>query len=107
MVQNENPSFEFNNQVAPRYVEPLFLQLQYGHWYSTSQFIGLLHSNGLDVKGNGIASNNMSTWSLAGLGEVEKREAGYLKKNIFRLTKLGKQLVDTYSTNTELFYDLM
>lgn len=107
MMQNENPSFQFNNQVAPRYVEPLFLQLQYGHWYSTAQFIGLLHSSGLDVKGNGIAFYNMSTWSLVGLGEVEKQGTNRNSKNKFRLTKLGKQLVDTYSTNTELFYDLM
>jgi len=109
MLQNEDPSFQFNNQVAPRYVEPLFLQLQYGHWYSTAQFIGLLHSSGLDVKGNGIASSNMLIWSLVGLGEVEKSGTHNInmKKNIFRLTKLGKQLVDTYSTNTELFYDLM
>jgi hypothetical protein len=107
MVRGTNPSFEFYNQVAPRYVEPLFIQLQFGRWYSTAQFISLLNSSGLDVKGNGIASSNMLIWSLIGLGEVEKHGTQYIKKNIFRLTELGKQLVDTYSTNTELFYDLM
>ncbi len=107
MLQNEDPSFQFNNQVSPRYVEPLLLQLQYGHWYSTSQFIGFLRSSGLDVKGNGIAASNMSIWFLVGLGEVEKQGKNHNSRNIFRLTELGKQLVDTYSTNTELFYDLM
>src|SRR5438067_11911347 len=102
MLQNEDPSFQFNNAVSPRYVEPLLLQLQYGHWYSTAQFIGLLRSSGLDVKGNGIAFYNMSTWSLVGLGEVEKHGTQYIKKNLLRITELGKQLVDTYSTNTEL-----
>jgi len=85
----------------------LFLQLSFGQGYSTAQFSGLLHSNGLDVKGNGVALHNMLTWSLAGLGKLEKRGTGYFKKNIFWLTELGKQLVDTYSTNSELFYDLI
>src|SRR5438876_1877350 len=107
MVQNEDPSFQFHNLVSPRYIEPLLIQLHYGQGYSTAQFMSLLHSSGLDVKGNGIAFYNMLTWSLAGLGHVEKRDSPSNKKNIFQLTELGKQLVDTYSTNTELFYDLI
>lgn len=107
MAQGNDPSFQFSNAVSPRYLEPLLLQLQHGQWYSTAQFTGLLRSNGLDVKGNGIALSNMSTWSLAGLGQIEKRGTGFIKKNVFQLTELGKQLVDTYSTNSELFYDLM
>ena len=107
MTQKSNPSFQFCNTVSPRYLEPLFLQLSFGQGYSTAQFTGLLHSNGLDVKGNGIALYNMLTWSLAGLGKIEKRGTGYFKKNIFWINELGKQLVDTYSTNPELFYDLM
>jgi hypothetical protein len=107
MVRNDDPSFEFSNEVSPRYIEPLLIQLHYGQGYSTAQFIDLLHMNGLAIKGNGIASNNMLIWSLIGLGEIEKRGTQYIKKNMFRLTELGKQLVDTYSTNTELFYDLI
>ncbi|MFL5588879.1 MAG: hypothetical protein ACJ8DI_14675 [Ktedonobacteraceae bacterium] len=107
MTQMSNPSFQFYNTVSPRYLEPLFIQLSFGQEYSTAQFTGLLHSNGLDVKGNGIALHNMLTWSLAGLGQIEKRGTRHIKKNIFWLTELGKQLVDTYSTNSELFYDLM
>ncbi len=107
MTYNSNPTFEFQNQVSPRYVEPLLIQLQYGQWYSTAQFIDFLRSNGLDIKGDKIALYNMMTWSLIGLGQIKKQGAGHLKKNLFRLTELGKQLIDTYSTNSELFYDLM
>lgn len=107
MKYNSNPTFEFPNQVSPRYIEPLLIQLQYGQRYSTSQFVDLLRSNGLDVQGNQIALDNMIVWSLAGLGQVEKRKTGRFTKNIFRLTELGKQLIDIYSTNTELFYDLI
>ena len=107
MTQKSNPSFQFCNTVSPRYLEPLFLQLSFGQGYSTAHFTGLLHSNGLDVKGNSIALYNMLTWSLVGLGKIEKHGTGYFKKNIFWLTELGKQLVATYSTNSELFYDLM
>ena len=107
MTQKSNPSFQFHNQVSPKYLEPLLLQLQYNQGYSTAQFTGLLRSNGLDVKGNDIALHNMLTWSLVGLGKIEKRGTGYFKKNIFWLTELGKQLVDAYSTNSELFYDLI
>src|SRR5438876_11137452 len=107
MAQKSSPTFMFPNEVSPRYVEPLLLQLQHNLGYSTVQFTSLLHSSGLDVKGNSIALHNMLTWSLAGLGQIEKQGTRYIKKNIIRLTELGKQLVDTYSTNTELFYDLM
>lgn len=107
MTLSTNPSFQFHNEVSPRYLEPLFLQLEYDQWYSTRQFIGLLRSSGLSVKGNGIAYYNMLTWSLAGLGEIEKGRTRPVKKNLFRLTELGKQLIETYSTNTGLFYDLI
>src|SRR5438876_2217395 len=107
MAQKSSPTFMFPNEVSPRYVEPLLLQLQHNLGYSTVQFTSLLHSSGLDVKGNSIALHNMLTWSLAGLGQIEKQGTRYIKKNIFRLTELGKQLVDTYSTNTDLFYDLI
>lgn len=107
MPQKSHPSFEFHNHVSPRYVEPLLLQLQHDQWYSTAQFIGFLHSSGLDVDGSGIASCNMLTWSLIGLGQIEKQGTRGIKKNLFQLTELGKQLIDTYSTNTGLFYDVI
>ncbi len=107
MRQTSNPTFLFPNVVSPRYIEPLLLHLQPDQGYITAQFISLLRASGLDVKGNGIAHCNMQTWSLAGLGQIEKCGTSQVKKNIFRLTELGKQLIDTYSTNSELFYDLM
>ncbi len=107
MMQNSSPSFQFYNAVSPRYIKPLFVQLQYGHWYSKRQLIELLRTSDLDIEGGKIALCNMLTWSFAGLGQTEKRRGGYLKKNVFRLTNLGKQLIDTYSTNSELFYDLI
>lgn len=107
MTQRSHPTFVFHNLVSPRYVEPLLIQLQHGQRYNTAQFTGILRSNGLDMKGNNIALYNMLTWSLAGLGQIEKSGTGHIKKNVFQLTDLGKQLVDTYSTNSELFYDLM
>ncbi len=107
MVQTSNPSFLFPNQVSPRYVEPLLLQLRQGQQYSTVQFVRLLRSSGLDIKGKNIASDNMLIWYLMGLGQIEKGGPHRIKKNIFQLTELGKQLVDTYSTNCELFYDII
>jgi len=107
MVQTTNPTFLFPNQVSPRYVEPLLLQLQHNQHYSTAQFTSLLRSSGLEVDGSRIASCNMLTWSLVGLGKIEKQGTRRIKKNLFLLTELGKQLIDTYSTNTGLFYDLI
>ncbi len=107
MEQKQNPSFLFPNEVSPRYVEPLLLQLQHDRGYSTAQFISLLRSSGLEVDGSRIASCNMLTWSLVGLGKIEKQGTRRIKKNLFLLTELGKQLIDTYSTNTGLFYDLI
>ncbi len=107
MANKGDPSFEFHNHVSPRYIEPLFLQLQYGQWYSKRQLIDLLRTSGLDIEGGKIALSNMLTWSLAGIGQIEKHGTRRIKKNIFCLTELGKQLIDTYSTNSELFYDLI
>jgi predicted transcriptional regulator len=104
VVKTSNPTFLFPNSVSPRYVEPLLLQLRYDQNYVTAQFIDFLRSSGLGVKGKNIASCNMATWSLAGLGRIEKSGT---QKNIFQITELGKQLIEIYSTNSELFYDLI
>src|SRR5579872_431099 len=107
MMQKGSHSFQFYNAVSPIYVGALLLQLQHDQWYSTAQLVSLLRSNKIDIDGSSIVSNNTLAWSLVGLGQIEKRGSGFLKKNIFRLTELGKQLIDTYSTNAELFYDLI
>jgi hypothetical protein len=101
------PTFEFQNQISPRYIEPLFLQLDYGRWYTMMQFKELLRKNGLKVEGSNIVTRNSTAWALAGLGHVktEKSERSVIK--LFQLSQLGKQLIETYGTNRELFYDLM
>ncbi len=85
----------------------MFLPLQAGQWYTRAQLIDILHENGCDVEGEHIVSYNTLTWSLLGLGELKARKAGSSTRSMFRLTKLGRQLIDTYSTNFELFYDLV
>lgn len=107
MEQKGNPVFQFRNGVSPRYIEPMFIRLQYDRWYSTNQLVDLLHINGLDVEGTDIASHNAHTWSLVGLGRLTKHRIGNKSTNMFHITDLGKQLIDTYSTNPDLFYDLM
>src|SRR5438876_7086036 len=102
MEQKSEPVFQFRNSVSPRYIEPLFIQLQDDRWYSMSQLIHVLHANGLDIEGSDIVSHNALTWSLAGLGQLEKRRTGSKTTNMFRLTELGKHLIDTYSTNLDL-----
>jgi len=107
MERKQNSAFQFGNNTSPRYIEPLLIPLQYDQWYSRKQLIDLLRNSGLNVEGGHIVSYNILAWSLIGLGELERRKAGGSTKSLFRLTQLGKQLIDTYSTNTELFYDLI
>jgi len=107
MEQKGNAVFQFRNSVSPRYIEPLLIQLQNDRWYSTTQLVHLLHKYGLNIEGTDIVSHNTLTWSLAGLGQIEKRREGTKTINMFRLTGLGKYLIDIYGTNHDLFYDLM
>jgi hypothetical protein len=72
-----------------------------------AQLKNILHSNGLDVEGRDIVERNTSAWSLAGLGESKSEQRGRSVIRLFQFTKLGKQVADTYSTNQELFYDLI
>ena len=107
MVQKQTPSFEFRNAIAPRYIEPLLLNIRYGQWYTRAQLVTLLRSQDLDLDGNNIVSDNTTAWSLAGLGQLKKRSVDQTTRIMFRLTELGKQLIELYSTNSELFYDVM
>lgn len=107
MGSNQSPSFEFTNHVSPRYVQPLFSQLEYGRWYTTEHLKQMLHSDGLIIEGSKTALENMSAWATIGLGIVESRKSGRVVTKAFRLTGLGKQLVDTLGTNRDLFFDLM
>ena len=107
MENKHNSAFQFGNNTSPRYIEPLLIPLQFDQWYSRKQLIDLLRASGLNVEGGHIVSYNVLSWSLIGLGESEKRKVEGSTKSLFRLTQLGKQLIDTYSTNKELFYDLI
>jgi len=98
-------NFQFYNNFAPRYIQPLFLQLGVGIWYSSKELKDLLRLS-IDVEGKEIISRNIETWSFMGLGEL-KIENYQGRKSYFRLSELGKQLQDTFSTNQELFFELM
>lgn len=107
-ILSSKPTFEFNNQVSPRYIEPLFLRLEYGTWYSQADLRSLLRSGGLDLKGDNIVQNNTAVWTLAGLGRSRSVESsGRMPSRLFQLSELGREVSATYSTNRELFFDLM
>lgn len=105
MARPSKVSFEFKNQVAPRYIEPLLLQIEYGRWYDSGELQWLLRDGGLNVEGKEIVQGNITAWARLGLGEV--RRAGVGAPNQFRLSPFGKQVIDLYSTNPELFYDVL
>lgn len=106
MAQDKKIPFQFGNNTSPRYIDSLFLPLQPDQWYTRAQLVDVLHENGSNVEGEHIVSYNTLTWSLLGLGELKARKAGGSARSRFRLTELGKQLIDIYGTNSELFYDL-
>jgi len=99
-------NFEFYNSVAPRYLEPLFLKIEFGQWYSTTQLVDILQRD-LQIGGNDIVLRNVDAWSGIGLGlsKTEKLKGG--NKVYFQISPLGHYLQEIYSTNDELFYDLM
>src|SRR5260221_4778343 len=107
MAQDKRIPFQFGNNTSPKYIDALFLPLQDGQWYSRAQLIDVLRANGHNVEGEHIVGYNTLTWSLVGLGEIKSKAANSSIRNAFRLTELGKQLIDIYSTNAELFYDLV
>jgi hypothetical protein len=107
MKHEKRLTFQFGNNTSPRYIDTLFLPLQTGQWYNKSQLAAILHENGVNVEGDQIISSNTLTWSLIGLGETRHKAAKSNINGTFRLTELGKQLTDIYSTNSELFYDLI
>lgn len=100
-----NVNFEFKNQVSPRYLQPLFLQLEPGVWYDSLELRHLLRSGGLDVQGRNIILANIDFWSKIGFGEIQR--GGHGASRLFRLLNLGKQMADVYSTNQPLFFDVM
>ena len=105
MTLTRNVNFEFSNQVSPRYVEPLFLQIEPGIWYTSAELQQQLRDSGLDVKGKTIVQANTTFWDKVGLGEVQRQGPG--RPNLFRLSSFGKQVGALYSTNRTLFFDVM
>lgn len=103
MPTRSKVSFEFKNQIVPRYIEPLFLQMEYGQWYDSSELRRYLRAGGLDVEGKNIVQAHIVLWTKVGLGEVKRGGSNF---NLFRLTPLAKQVIDLYSTNQDLFFDL-
>jgi len=103
---NSKINFQFPNQVSPRYMQPLFLKLESGIWYSSVELRNIIQISIPNIEGKEIVYNNIETWSLVGLGNY-KVENTQGRKAYFRLTDLGKQIQETYSTNQELFFELM
>jgi len=99
-------NFQLYSSVSPRYIQPLFLQLEFGQWYSSSDLKEILRQNGLHVEGSDIVIHNINAWTLLQIGERKNEFVGG-RKILFRINKLGKQLQETFSTNQELFFDLM
>jgi hypothetical protein len=98
--------FEFNNQVSPSYLEALLIQLQPGRWYEYSELKRLLQET-VNVEGSNIVNHNATAWRLTGIAAGKSYRAGRSNYNAVCLTPVGEQLVATYSTNRELFFDLI
>lgn len=92
--------------MTTRYIQPLFLQLDPDQWYSSIELRDILRHNGLHVDGSDIVTHNINAWTLLKIGERNDEIIGKRKIN-FRINKLGRQLQETYSTNQELFFDLI
>lgn len=105
MANTKRVNFEFKNQVSPRYIRPLFLQLESNQWYASTDMQELLRQGGLDVQGKDIVQANMSFWAKVGLGEIQRQGPG--RPNLFRLTAFGGEFAALYSTNEALFFDVM
>lgn len=104
--KRRKPSFEFKNHVSPSYIEPLLLQLEPDQWYGSSDLKALLHASGLDVEGSDIVTHNASAWTLLGIVDSDYGSESRYRRYI-RISDLGKHLSNVYSTNKELFFDLL
>jgi len=107
MKKIRSPSFAFMNGLSPKYIQPLFLRIEPGHWYARNELVGLLRDAGMSIQGSAIVQYNTSAWALMGLGMVKAEKVSSSWTKLFCLNTLGKQVQATYSTNLALFYDLM
>lgn len=102
----KKPTFQFYNNISPRYIEPLLLPLVFGEWYSIDNLVMLLRSDGSDIKGVEIVQHFVDAFASMGMGEIQVGKS-VPRIKYFQLTKFGKQVKDTYSTNRDLFFDLI
>jgi hypothetical protein len=68
--------------------------------------VEIIRSKGFDVEGSDIVLQNVNAWSLLQFGDRKNEDVGS-RKTLFRVNLLGKQLQETYSTNQELFFDII
>jgi hypothetical protein len=102
----EKVNFQFYNTVAPRYIEPLFIKLENQEWNSVSSLVGILQQD-LQIDGRDVVERNISVWAGIGIGEIRIEKVKGGRRSYFRINQLGKYLQEIYSTNNDLFYDLM
>lgn len=107
MTTPNKPTFEFQNHISPRYIESLFIKLETGYWYDMDELKQILKESGSEVEGSKIVSCNATAWSLLGMGITKKERFGRSVRKSFRLQDFGKELIEIYSTNQALFYDMM
>ena len=100
-------SFEFKNHISPSYIEPLLLKLEDGQWYHNSDLKVILRSTGLNIDGSYIVENNAVAWRLSGIVYTRQEKEGRYIRNYIQISPLGRYLRDVYSTNRELFFDLI
>jgi len=76
------PNFQFYNQVTPRFISPLFVQLEADEWYEKSELHSVLQRNGINADLAYIVSRNLETWALLKLGELKSSQG---RKSSFRI----------------------
>lgn len=102
----EKANFQFYNTVAPRYIEPLLLKLEQEVWYTVTELVTILRHE-LDIDGTDVVQRNMDAWAGIGVCETSTEKSTTGKRLLFRMLPLGRYLQEVYSTNNELFYDLI
>ena len=102
---NRRISFEFNNQISPRYLQPLFLKLEPGLWYTIEDLRKVLRQDLPTLDGKKIVDQNVKAWNTTGL--IETKVENNLRSKCFKLTNFGRFIQDAYSTNQDLFFDLI
>lgn len=99
----EKVNFEFHNNLTPSHIDDLFLKIQFGDWYSVSNLVELLRQDSA-IDGRDIVSRNVHAWAGIGIGEIKIEKSRSVS---FQITPLGRYLQEIYSTNNDLFFDII